>query len=103
MRGDLGQGVVIDDLAVERGQQGQQGDIDVAGRHRLLQQAGGHRVAADAPDIFRQFRRDQAQLTHFAPDFRLHLAGFFTRRVARRQTVAGKLAGGVDHRRLFVG
>ena len=34
----------------------------------------------------------QAQLTHFAPDFRLHLTGFFTRRVARRQTVAGKLA-----------
>ena len=72
--GERGFGVLGDDLAVQRRQQWDVRDVEVATGQFFDDQAGGDTVQAAAAELLRQFATKQAHFAHLGNDFALDAA-----------------------------
>lgn len=91
-----------DDLAAQRHQQVDVGDVEIARRNRFEQQAAGDAVGAEAPLRLRQLGAEKSERAHFLGHFALDAARGLARAVAGFESLLREAAGGVHHRLLFL-
>ena len=102
VRGDLGSGVLREDLADQRADHLQVADVEVAGGDLLQQHAGGQPGHSLPAELLGDLGRDETLRAHLQPDLLLDPPGLLPLLVAGGQRLPGVLAGRI-HQGLLLG